>query len=144
MIASSEFKIAKNSKVKKLVVILPTPIGEIECLSNLYLLLYCLPNHPVFSFTPFFPIESVRPPLVTYPPLCSTCVTYRTPCHTSGQLVLYCNCYGFDNVFLILRCFLPCTPSCFFQGFPGTGSSTSKSAWLHADLLNIAPTRLFV
>ena len=31
-----------------------------------------------------------------------------------------------------------------FQGFPGAGSSTSKSAGLHADLWIIAPVRLFI
>ena len=35
-----------------------------------------------------FPTQSVRLPLVTYPSLCSTCVTYRTPCHASGHQVL--------------------------------------------------------
>ena len=29
-----------------------------------------------------------RPPLVTYPSLCSICVTYRTPCHSIGHQVL--------------------------------------------------------
>ena len=32
--------------------------------------------------------QSVRLPLVTYPSLCSTCVTYRTPCHAIGHQVL--------------------------------------------------------
>ena len=30
--------------------------------------------------------NTVRPPLVTYPSLCSTCVTYRTSCHTIRDL----------------------------------------------------------
>ena len=33
-------------------------------------------------------MHSVRLPLVTYPLLCSTCVTYRTPCHAIGHQVL--------------------------------------------------------
>ena len=32
--------------------------------------------------------------------------------------------------------FLPCPPSCFIQGLPGAGSSTSKVAGLHVDLWN--------
>ena len=44
----------------------------------------------------------------------------------------------------LLRRFLPCTPSYYFQGFPGAGSSTSKSAGLHVNLRNIAqPNYLF-
>ena len=35
-----------------------------------------------------FPTQSVRLPLVTYPSLCSTIMTYRTPCHVSGHQVL--------------------------------------------------------
>ena len=35
-----------------------------------------------------FPTQSVRLPLVTYPSLCSTCVTYRTLCHAIGHQVL--------------------------------------------------------
>ena len=57
---------------------------------------------------------------------------------------LYRQYYGFDRAFFILRRFLPCTPSCCFQGFPGAGSSTSKLARLHVDFWNIAPIQLFV
>ena len=32
--------------------------------------------------------QSVRPPMATYPSLCSTCVTYGMPCHTRGHQVL--------------------------------------------------------
>ena len=39
-------------------------------------------------FSPPFPTQSVRLPLVTYPSLCSTCVTYRTPCHASSHQLL--------------------------------------------------------
>ena len=35
-----------------------------------------------------FPTQSVRLPLVNYPSLSSTCVTYRTLCHTIGHQVL--------------------------------------------------------
>ena len=43
---------------------------------------------PVFWFTSLFATQSVRLPLVTYLSLCSTCVTYRTPCHSIGHQVL--------------------------------------------------------
>ena len=33
--------------------------------------------------------QSVRPPMATYPSLCSTCVTYGTPCHARGHQVLF-------------------------------------------------------
>ena len=68
--------------------------------------------------------NTVRPPLVTYPSLCSTRVTYRTLCHAIGHQLLptqpcYRECYGFERAFFTLRHFLSYTPSCFFQGFPG-------------------------
>ena len=42
-----------------------------------------------------------------------------------GTLFLCCyrECYGFDRAFFTLRHFLPNTPSCFYQGFPGANSS---------------------
>ena len=43
-------------------------------------LLYWLPKHPVFWFNLTL-TQSVRLPMVTYLLLCSTCVTYGTPCH---------------------------------------------------------------
>ena len=52
------------------------------------LLTYWLLRHPVFFDSPHFPTQSVRPPLVTYPSLCSTCVTYRTLFHAIGHQVL--------------------------------------------------------
>ena len=48
---------------------------------------YWLLRCPVSKFTPF-PTESVRLPLVSYPSLCSTCMTYRTPCHSIGHQLL--------------------------------------------------------
>ena len=39
---------------------------------------YWLLRHPVFWFNSFFPTQSIRLPLVTYPSLCITYVTYRT------------------------------------------------------------------
>ena len=64
-----------------------TPLRETRCLSNPYFLLTgCLGIQ--FFDAPPFPTQSVRLPLVTYPSLCSTCVTYRTPCHAIGHQVL--------------------------------------------------------
>ena len=71
-------------------------------------------------------------------------VTYRTTCHTSGHLVIYRECYGFERAFFTLRFFLPCTPSCYFQGLSGAGSLTLKLPGFHADLRNIFSAQLFV
>ena len=75
--------------------------------------------------------QLVRPSSATYPSLCSTCVTYGTPCHAIGHQLLptqpcYHKCYGFDRVFVTLVNFLPCNPSCCFQGFPGIGQFNLK------------------
>ena len=58
-------------------------------------------------------------PLVTF--FWCHLITYRTPCHASGHLVIYRECYGFERMIFTLRRFLPYTPSCRFQGFPGSG-----------------------
>ena len=71
-------------------------------------------------------------------------VTYRTLCHASSHLVIYHDCYGFERALFTRKYFLPYNPSCWFQGFPGAGSSTSKLAELHVDLWNIVPVWLFV
>ena len=45
------------------------------------------------------------------------------PCHWSpatSHPTCYRECYGFERAFFTLRHFLPCTPSCCFQGFPGS------------------------
>ena len=62
-----------------------TPLGETGCLSNPYFLVTGSSGIQFFDSPPF-PTQSVRLPLVTYPSLCSTCMTYRTPCH--GHQVL--------------------------------------------------------
>ena len=50
-------------------------------------------------------------------------------CHAVGHQVLpstfYHECYGYERVFFTLRRFLPDTPCCWFQGFPGASSSTT-------------------
>ena len=84
-------------KSKKIVVLLnlgkslgwlyKTPLGETGCLSNPYFLLTgCLSTQ--FFDSPSILTQSLRLPLVTYPSLCSTSVTYRTPCHAIGHQVL--------------------------------------------------------
>ena len=73
-----------------------------------------------------------------------TSATYGALCHASGHLLIYRECYGFGRAFFTLRCFLPCTPSCFLKGFPGDDNSTSKSAGFRDDLQIIALVRLFV
>ena len=65
---------------------------------------------------------------------------HGTLCHASDHLVIYCKCYRSEIVLFTLRHFLCYTPSCFFQGFPGPGISTSKLAGLHA---YIAPAPAF-
>ena len=85
--------------------------------------------HPI----PFSSTQLVRPSLVTYPSLCSICVTYGTPCHAIGQQLLptqpcYCQCYGFERAFFTLRHFLSCTPSCCFQGFPRSRQFNLKAS----------------
>ena len=50
---------------------------------------------------------------------CSTSVSYGTLCHASGHLVIYHECYGFQREFFTSRCFLPCTPFCFFKASLG-------------------------
>ena len=64
-----------------------TPLGETGCLSSPYFLLTGCSGIQFF-YSPPFPTQSVRLPLVTYPSLCSTCVTYRTLCHAIGHQVL--------------------------------------------------------
>ena len=73
--------------------------------------------------------NSFRRNSVTYGMLCHTNghfvfwynhVTYRKPCHAKGHLVIYRECYGFERVFLTLRCFLTYTPSCWFQNLLGS------------------------
>ena len=47
----------------------------------------CLGNQ-FFLFTSLFQIQSVLVHLAAYPLLYSTCMTYRTPCHSIGHQVL--------------------------------------------------------
>ena len=47
-----------------------------------------LDKTPVFDSPPL-PTQSVRLLLVTCPSPCSTCVTYKTPCHAIGHQVLH-------------------------------------------------------
>ena len=64
-----------------------TPLRETGYLSNpCFLFTGCLGIQ--FLIHSPFPTQPVRLPLVTYPSLCSTCMTYRTPCHAIGHQVL--------------------------------------------------------
>ena len=66
-----------------------TPIGKTGCLGNPHFLLTGCLGIQFFDLPPI-PTESVKPLLVTYSSLCSTCVTYRgtMPCHGIGHQVL--------------------------------------------------------
>ena len=62
-----------------------TPLGETGCLGNPYFLLTgCLSIQ--FFDSPL--TQSVRPPMVTYTLLCSSCVTCGTWCFAIGHQVL--------------------------------------------------------
>ena len=63
-----------------------TPLGETGCLGNPYFLLTGAQASSFFIH--LILTQSVRLSVVTYHPLCSTCVTYRTPCHAIGHQVL--------------------------------------------------------
>ena len=58
-----------------------------ELYPNTQLFFECL-GIQFFNSPLFFLTQSVRLPLFTYPSLCRTYVTYRTPCHASGHQVL--------------------------------------------------------
>ena len=81
-------------------------------------------------------------------------MTYRTPCRAIGHFdFLLSPCYlqdtmpcqwsssdftasatDFERAFFTLRRFLPCTPSCWFQGVPWDGSLTLKLVGFHIDI----------
>ena len=60
------------------------PLGETGCLSNPYF--DWLLRHSVFWFTSLFPTQPVRLPLVAYPSICSTCMSYRERCSKIVEL----------------------------------------------------------
>ena len=63
------------------------PLGETGCLSSPYFLLTGCLGIQFLIHSPF-PTQSFRLPLVTYPSLCSTCVTYRALCRAIDHQVL--------------------------------------------------------
>ena len=66
-----------------------TSLGETGCLGNPYFLFTYYISTQFFDSPPFFfPTQSVRSPLVSYPSLCSTCMTYSMPCAVIGYQVL--------------------------------------------------------
>ena len=61
------------------------PLGETGCLGNPYFLFNGCLSIQFFSS----PVrQSVRSPVVTYPSLWNTCVTYGTSCHANAHQVL--------------------------------------------------------
>ena len=62
-----------------------TPLGETVCLG---ILLLTGGKAPRFIIHLLILTQSVRLPAVIYHSLCSTCVTYRTPCHATGHQLL--------------------------------------------------------
>ena len=149
---SSSKIISGFERVKKLVVILVTfkpPLTETRGLGNLYLLFFSLLKRPVFDSPVISPTQLVRQSLATYSSLPSTCVTYRTSCHAIGQQLLptqlcYREYFEFWDSAFYSRAFFTLRSSLLFQGFTGTGSSSSVSAGLHANLWNIASAWLFI
>ena len=66
-----------------------TSLGETGCLGNPYFLFTYYISTQFFDSPPFFfPTQSVRSPLVSYPSLCSTCMTYSMLCAVIGYQVL--------------------------------------------------------
>ena len=122
-----------------------TPLVETGYLSNPYFLLTGSLNICFFDSLPF-PNKVIHATsgylLLNVQHLCDLRDTYQARDQWHFPPNFYHKCYRFEKAFFNLRCFLPCTPSCCFQGFPGTGSLTSKVAGLHADLQNIVPARL--
>ena len=51
-------------------------------------------------------------------------------------VLLYCECHGFEGSLFTFRRFLPYTPSCFYQDFPGAGSFTLKVTGLATEAQN--------
>ena len=77
--------------------------------------------------------------MVTYLPLCSTCLTYRTLCHAIGHQLLPTNPFTTSATdlrerFLLSGVFCLTLFAAFFKASLGAGSSTSRLAGLHADL----------
>ena len=79
--------------------------------------------------------NTVRAPLITYPLLCSTCVTYGTSCHARSQRDF--PPFSLSGVFYLALL------SAVFKASLGADSSISKLAGLYADLQNITLARLF-
>ena len=76
--------IIRDFKFKNLTLWQQNSLGEIGCLGNPYF--YLLVAYASSFLIP--PTQSVRLAMVTYPSLCSTCVTYGTPWHAIRHQVL--------------------------------------------------------
>ena len=77
--------IIRDFKFKNLTLWQQNSLGEIGCLGNPYF--YLLVAYASSFLIPL--TQSVRLAMVTYPSLCSTCVTYGTPCHAIRHQVLF-------------------------------------------------------
>ena len=62
-----------------------------------------------FNLTHVTYVTRHHPVVIRY----STSVTYRTLCHASDHLLIYCGCYTFERAYFTLKRFLPCAPFCF-------------------------------
>ena len=125
-------------------------MNKINKYKNLIVILLTLNKSIKFwLFCWLWTTQLVRPPLVTYAALCSTCMTYETPCHAIGQQRLptqpcYHECYRFERAFFTFRHFLPYTTSCFFQGFPGRQQFNLKVSRASCWSSKHSPGQLFV
>ena len=64
--------------------------------------------------------------------------------YSSLHFFMYRKCYGIEKASFTLRLFLPYTPSCFYQGLPGPGSSALKNPECFTEVRNTSRTHLFV
>ena len=105
---------------------------------------YWLSKHPVFWFTSLF--NTVSQATFGYPFTVQQLYYLRDIMSRQRSRALSTyplpRMLGFERAFFTLKPFLPYISSCCFQDLPGTGSSPSKVAGLHADHRNIALARL--
>ena len=107
------FLFAQNLFVKKIKMFEIVLIGSINITTESKLLLKkCVALNKLK--TPFkeFPWLTERHAMLLVTVFYYHHVIYRTPCHASGHLLIYHECYGFESAFFTLKCFLPYTPSC--------------------------------
>ena len=138
---------SSNSKKVVILLIFKTPLKETRYLGNPYFFTDCVSIQ--FLIHLLFLTQLVRLSLVTYPSLCSTCVIYgtlATPLVTSYFLPKPVTVSATDlrEGFLLSGVFYLALLPAVLKASLGAGSSTSRLAWLHADLQNIVPAQLIV